>query len=199
MDVNYVVIAVEDSLSEAVVRRLLRDQDCHVLAHRVMGLQGVSWLKSRAQQFIDASKAVPHIVLIDLDAEECAPSLLQNWFRGQVGPGLLVRVAVREVEAWLLADRHGFAKFSGTAVAKIPLDADAIADPKQHLIGLFRSGKKQRMASEIIPEAGSSAKVGFGYNRHLCQFVEQDWNVSNAVNHSDSLRRAVLRLQQFWA
>jgi hypothetical protein len=197
MDVSHIVIAVEDSLSEAVVKRLLREYGNQAISCRVMGNQGVGWLKARTQQFLNASKSIPHIVLIDLDTGNCAPGLLQEWFGRKKSPYLLVRVAVREVEAWLLADRSGFARFAGTTAKKLPLDADSIADPKQYLINVFRSGKKQRIASEIVPEIGSTAKVGFGYNRHLCRFVEEEWSVDNAIEHSASLRRTVIRLREF--
>ena len=71
------------------------------------------------------------MVLTDLDMGECAPTLLNEWLLVPTHHNPLFRVAVREVESWVLADRDRFAKFIGIRKTLVPVNADAIDDPKR--------------------------------------------------------------------
>ena len=193
----HVVIAVEDDLSEAVLRRLLQASGKPFIIHQVLGKQGGGWLKNHVPQFLAASRGIPHIVLTDLDNNVCASNLLHDWFGNRTEKNLLVRIAVREIESWLLADSDGFAKFARIPVNKVPVNPDRLDDPKQFLINLFRKSKSKRLAQEIIPEQGSTASIGPGYNYHLSEFVNSAWSLERAVIQSDSLRKAVHRIAGF--
>ena len=50
----------------------------------------------------------------------CAPALLTAWQLAAPQATLLFRIAVRETEAWVLADRRVFSDFAGTPVSKVP-------------------------------------------------------------------------------
>lgn len=113
------------------------------------------------------------------------------------GYGYLNRVAVREVEAWLLADREAFAEFLGISVTLMPQDADAIADPKQKLINLARKSKNKTLREGIVPNSKTTAKIGRDYNGQLIPFVKQIWKVDSAIPNSSSLERAMKALLKF--
>lgn len=113
------------------------------------------------------------------------------------GYGYLNRVAVREVEAWLLADREAFAEFLGISVTLIPQDVDAIADPKQKLINLARKSKNKTLREGIVPNSKTTAKIGRDYNGQLIPFVKQIWKVDSAIPNSSSLERAMKALLKF--
>jgi hypothetical protein len=135
-------------------------------------------------------------VLADLDLAECVPGLLNDWRATDLPDSLLFRVAVREVEAWLIADRSGLADYVGFAVARLPAQAEAETDPKRALINAARRSRK-KLAREIVPAPGSAAPIGPLYNAHLIQFVQRHWNVEQAAVQAPSLGRTLERLQGF--
>ena len=57
------------------------------------------------RQFCEIARYQPVLVITDLDRVACAATLIRGWTANDTLPvTLLLRVAVREVEAWLLAD-----------------------------------------------------------------------------------------------
>ena len=110
---------------------------------------------------------------------------------------MIFRIAVREVEGWLLADRQSFSKFIGMSVNLIPEDTETIPDPKQKLIELVRKSKNKELREDIVPSMRTTARVGPNYNGRLGFFVTSYWKIQSAVNHSASLKRAVNTIAKF--
>lgn len=191
------LVAVEDDLSAAAMRKLIRVSGREFVITRIMNARGYGQLKANIARFKTACYVLPHLVLTDLDKYPCPPALLEDWDATTLPPQLLLRIAVREVEAWLLADSEGIATFLSVAKNKIPNDPEAEADPKRTLINLARKSRKRRIAIELVPEAGSSARIGPLYNERLAEFVEKTWNVERARTVAPSLDRALLRLSSF--
>ena len=104
------LLVVEDAPSEAVLRRLVGLAGNKLNVTDVIRAGGFGQIKSRIANFRNACHVVPHIVMTDLDAYPCPPDLLKDWKVGELPDRMLMRVAVREVESWLLADRDGIAK-----------------------------------------------------------------------------------------
>ena len=80
------------------------------------------------------SNRQPFLVLRDWDSNDgvaCVPALLDK-LRGEAAgsPGLAVRIAVRSVESWLLADSEAFSTFFRVRRDLLPTEPDEIADPK---------------------------------------------------------------------
>ena len=159
--------------------------------------RGYGYLKRNIRGFNKASKGMPYLILTDLDDKECAPVLIQEWLPETRNPNLIFRIAVREVESWVLADRLGFAKFLGIARDKLPKNPDDLINPKAHLINLARRSKKRDLREDIVPRVGSTAKQGPAYNERLVSFVRETWNPSNACQHSPSLERTLKALEVF--
>jgi hypothetical protein len=115
---------------------------------------------------------------------------------------LVFRVAVREIESWLPADREGFADFLGIGSDLIPLQPDQIPDPKQTLVKLARRSRRRTLRESIVPRRGSTAVQGPDYNGCLGDFVRGHWNRNAAAERSPSLDRTWTRLMAFkptWA
>ncbi|MBE9483418.1 MAG: DUF4276 family protein [Bacteroidetes bacterium] len=210
-------IAVEDDLSEAVIRKILPDK--YVVGKRRNLKQGGSGhLKKSIRAYNkNAAKGMPITVLTDLDkpltparryttpvvidsdAEKyrCAPTLIKKWLPVPIHHNLLFRVAVREVEAWVLADRDRFARFLDIEETSIPVDVDGIDDPKKCLTDLARKSCKRELREAIAPKKGSTAKYGKDYNGPLIQFVEDRGDPRAAMRNSPSLKRAIKAVENF--
>ena len=192
-----ITIAVEDVLSEAVVREMLKQSERPFSIGLCLNKGGYGYLKRIVPGLNKAAQGMPYLVLTDLDNAECPLAIISNWLKTPKHRNLIFRVAVREVEAWLLADREAFAEFLGIAVTLIPQDADAIADPKQTLINLAKKSRKRTLRKGIVPPSKTTAKIGRDYNGQLIPFVKQIWKVDSAIPHSSSLERAMKALLTF--
>lgn len=191
-------LVYEDVLRGAVLDKIL----AHVEADYVVGLRlsknGFGYIKKNIRGFNKAAQGSPYLVLTDLDQTDCPITLIQDWLGGQPKhPNLLFRIAVREVESWLLADRRAFSDFFAVDLAKVPQNPDQVDDPKRDLINLVRTSKQKDLRQAIVPEQGSTAKVGKDYNAPLLKFISQPWRVREAMNQSKSLQRTVFALEAF--
>jgi hypothetical protein len=190
-------LVYEDILSEAVLRKLITNSRKKYQIGISYNAYGCGRIKNKINGFNNAAKGMPYLVLTDLDEYECPPVLISHWFAGAIHNNLLFRVAVREVEAWLLACRNSFATYLGVSENKIPADVDAIQDTKQFLVNLAKRSRKRRIKLDIVPQEGSTAKVGPAYNDRLVYYVENIWDVATACQNSLSLRKAVAAIDNF--
>ncbi len=192
-----VIIAVEDFLSEAVLRTILHQSDRTFSISNCLGRKGFGYLKKNISNFNMSSKGIPFIILTDLDRTECAPALINSWLNFQKSNNLLFRIAVREVESWVMAHRSAFSSFLGIAKELVPLNTDAIDDPKRFLINLAAKSKKRIVKEAIVPNRHSTATIGPDYNDTLISFIQSKWNVRQALKNSQSLKRAFFAINSF--
>lgn len=192
-----IVVAVEDELSGEVMRRLIAASGRNFAIDRLINTRGNGQIKAGINKFKSACHAVPHVILTDLDKYSCPLALLQAWKAIRLPPQLLFRIAVREVESWLLADRDGIAEFLHVAVAKVPRNPESELDPKRSLINLARRSRKRRLVEELVPAQGSSASIGPLYNARLSEFVNTAWDIDRAKVLAESLSRTIDRLASF--
>lgn len=186
--------ATEDEVSEIVAAKLVRE----VVPNGVVGLRlrrgGVGYLRSSLPKLYQMAEREHVLLLADLDRQPCAAGLIASWIGDRALPDkLLFRVPVREIEAWLLADRQGMAALMGVSEASLPPEPDALLDPKQALLNAARNAGRN-IRSELIASRGAVASQGLGYNRVLSEYVDTGWNIDRAVKRSASLRRAITRL-----
>ena len=135
------------------------------------------------------------LMIADADQAVCAPVQFASWFPRGAHPNLLLRLAVRESESWVLADRIAFAEFAQVSAAVVPRLPDELPDPKQSLLNLIRRGKRRDLRDEMLPARESRSKIGLGYNAHLQRFVCERWSADRALENSPSLARAVGRIR----
>jgi hypothetical protein len=184
--------AVEGPIDEAVLRRVL--SDLGIVLGPVFGKKGKSFLRTRIHGYNSAAIHSYWTVLIDLDHDaDCAPALRQEWL---LNPArfMCFRVAVREVESWLLADRERFARFIGVPKERIPGEPDQLENPKRTIIDLARRSRRSEIRRDVVPRTGSGREVGPGYTSRMIEFVHSHWRPSVAESHSDSMRRCRARL-----
>lgn len=194
-------LAVEDVLSEAVLREILKQSQRPFSVGTCLNRGGYGYLKKNLPGLNNAAQGMPYLVLTDLDNAECPLAIISKWLSKPKHPNLIFRIAVKEVEAWLLAHREAFAKFLGISVNLIPDDVDAIPDPKQFLINLARKSNKTSLRDAIVPAANSTASIGKDYNGKLIKFVQEDWQMELAQANSRSLQKAVnaiINFQPHW-
>jgi hypothetical protein len=193
-----IALATEDALSEAVAIALLQQSGREYRIWQRLRRKGFGYLKSKAHAFNQmAFSGLPVLLLTDLDRHPCAPALRRDWLPGPISERLLFRVAVREVESWLIADPEGLAGFLGISRAKIPLAPDQLPEAKGSLLSLVKTSRKRALRSEILPAPGSTAPVGLGYNLQWSRFVRDHWSPRRAAERSPSLQHARLRIREF--
>lgn len=110
-----------------------------------------------------------------------------------------MRVAVHEIEAWIMADVDNFAAFLGVKHQLLPSYPDQVADPKSEIARLARGSSKKAVRANIAPDPTSGAKIGKAYTSEMTRFVEKDWQLDNATQNSASLARAIQRFDEFFS
>ncbi|MBN2684969.1 MAG: hypothetical protein JXR40_06795 [Pontiellaceae bacterium] len=198
----------EDVLSCAVMNKLVdycnsngRDVPLSFYPGFPENKRGCGNLKNLIPAVCNMAKAnLRTFILTDLDLAECAPSLIRQWFsveamQTEVSDNLLFRVAEKEIEAWLLADRKGLSAFLDISIVNFPENPDMERDPKQCLLNIIRSKGRRRIHKDMLPR--KNAHLGPEYNAQLCRFVQDNWNVGCAKEKSESLARAVAAICRF--
>ena len=186
--------AVEGIVDEAVVRKLIAHAEA--TPGDVYGKQGKSFLRQRIAGYNNAAEHAPWLVLVDLDNDEhCASPLRSAWLL-QPAPYLCFRVAVREVEAWLLADTEHLAGFLGVARSRLPRDPERLANPKTTMVDLARASRRRDIREDMVPRPGSGRQIGPAYSSRLIEFASADWRPDVAAGRADSLMRAMRCLER---
>jgi hypothetical protein len=191
-----VTAAVEGDLDEALLRRILDHVGMSVRA--VYGRKGKRFLLQSINGYNNAARYAPWIVLVDLDRDcDCAPPCAQKWL-ARPSTQMCFRVAVRAIEAWLLADRERLAQLLGVNAAWLPTNPDCLHDPKRELIDLARRSRRRAIRDDLVPRQGSGRSVGPLYTTRMIEFLQNDtsgWRLDQALRASESLARCVLRLR----
>ncbi len=193
-------MAVEDSLSEVILRALISQSGRLYAVGFCYSRGGYGYLKDKINGFNNAAKGgTPFFVLTDLDKTACPPELIRQWLSPphKKHPNLIFRIAVHEVESWVLAHHDAFAKFLGIKMDLIPEKVDEIPDPKKFLIDLAKKSSQADLRNAIVPPSGSSRAQGPDYNGKLSLFVRESWCAASASKRSPSLARALKTIKEF--
>jgi hypothetical protein len=139
----------------------------------------------------------PVLVLTDLDKTVCPATLRMDWLdQRPCPPGLLPRVAEREIESWLLADHDAVAALLGqSAGRRLPDRPDTLPDPKAFLLEPAQRAPRD-VRQDLLPEPGAIASKGLGYNARLCEVVRASWQPRRAAERSPSLYRTIGRIRE---
>jgi len=187
-----VSFAVEGPTDEAVVRKMAKHVGAEV--HQVLGKSGKHWVLARLQGLNQSARGQPWYVLVDLDQDAPCAGEFVHRVLPHPSPSMRFRVAVRSIEAWLLADRAGFARFFGVRQAELPLAPESESNPKGVVVNLARRSRKRHVLGGVPPRAGSGRSTGDLYSSLLIEFVAKQWDLEVARRNSVSLDRALLRL-----
>ena len=196
-----VSIAVEGDTDAPVAIKLAADAG--FVAESVYDSGGKGRLDAALRGYNLAAKWSPWLVLRDLDNDaECAPVFLRRK-RFVPAAWMAYRLAVRQVEAWLLADFEAVAEFLSVAPQVVPMNPDGLANPKQSLVNLARRHSSRRAIRDaMVPREGDRVAVGPEYESAIIEFAQDHWSLKRAVVRSDSLGRAradLRRLATAWS
>jgi hypothetical protein len=189
--------AVEGIVDEAVLRRLVRA--VRAQAGPVFGKTGKQQLLERLPGYNNAARYSPWLVLVDLDDDaNCAPP-----FKAATLPTpsqwMCFRVAVREVEAWVLGDRQRAAEFLDVNPNLLPADPEREENPKRIVVNLARRSRNRDIRQDLVPREGSGRSEGPAYASRLIEFVsdaQHGWRPTVAAHASDSLARCLRSLRR---
>jgi hypothetical protein len=184
--------AVEGLVDEAVVQRLITHAGG--LSGAIYTSRGKSALLAGLRAYNQAARHSRWAVIIDLDHDaDCAPEFCAAHLP-VISEFMCFRVAVREVESWLLADREQIAHFLGVPDNRVPQLPDEIADPKWQMVDLARHSRKRDIRDDLVPQPGSGRETGPAYPSRLIEFAGDTvggWRPDVAARASDSLSRCL--------
>jgi hypothetical protein len=189
-----IAIATEDQLSEAIALRLIADIPTPHFIQLKLGRTGNGYLRSRMSSWYQMAQHQVMLVLTDLDRANCLVEFRDQWLVAEPPKNLLLRIAVREVESWVLADHVAMRGLIG-AKGVLPVSPDELPDPKQSLLRLAKGASKQ-VRDDLLKTIDGNLSPGLGYNARLTEFVTSVWNPQRAAGRSPSLARARLRLKE---
>ena len=195
---KHVSLATEDELSEAIGLRLLAELPAGFSSPQCLRKGGFGYLRSRMSNWCQMAQFQAGVVITDLDKKPCPIALKKDWLGGlELPENLLLRIAVREVESWVLADHEGMRKLIGPKIA-LPTLPDELPDPKQHLLKLAKAAPRD-VRDDLVKVDGAVAGQGIGYNARLSAWVKSVWDPARAAELSPSLHRTRLRLSELAA
>jgi hypothetical protein len=192
-----IYLAVEDDLSEWILRRLLSTRSVKYAIGPVFNKGGFGYLKKQTPAFNNMAKACPILMLTDLDQRPCAPGLISDWLSQPKQCDFLLRVAVREVESWLLASDSELRTFLGVRSNVNFPDPETLIDPKLELLQLASKSPRRELREAIFRrDGGGGLKQGPAYNSELSRFIDGSWSHDTAALKCPSLRGLLASLSE---
>lgn len=186
-----VYLAAEDVPGLAVGRKLVAEQPA-LSVYWEENARGYGRLKIKTPKYDQmGAKGLPVLLLTDLDSAPCPSGKVADWLGRAPSRGFLFRICVREVEAWLLADREALAEFLKVKVTTLPLSPESLDDPKAKLIKLAQKSPR-RIRLGLAP-------IGPDYNELLSGFIAENWSIDRAAERAPSLTRARQRVAELAA
>lgn len=196
---NRVDLVVEDRVSEAVARRILLSKNIPIGTAR--GFHGKGYIDSKHSSYYNASRNVPYqhyLVIRDLDTSDCVKKLL-----ARISPGrskkFIFRVAIKEIETWLIADSDNFAEYLGVHKSRLQIDPESIEDPKRFIVNLAAGSRKREIRRALRSDGSGGISYGSGFNSTMIEFVQAKWDFDSAASKSESLFRALAAIDELKA
>ena len=141
------------------------------------------------------------LILRDFDHDApCPPALVHNLMAGQtIAPRLSLRIAVRALESWLLADIEGFSSEFSVKREHVPANPDDRDNPKKDLVQACGHSIRGEIRRAMTPHPRSGRKVGREYTSRVIRFANNRWSPERAAQRSPSLHRALEALRRLVA
>lgn len=192
-----VSVAVEGQSDAAVVVRILSLVGCSV--HAVYGRTGKAAIDHSLPGYNSAARFAPWLVLRDLDADAPCASELARGILPQPARWMRFRIAVREMECWLLADPETLSDYLRVPRRLMPHNPEVLPDPKLTLVNLARRSRVASVRRDMVPEPGVCAVVGPGYVARVSEFARDHWRPDVARLNSGSLDKCIQRARELRA
>jgi hypothetical protein len=194
MAIMGVSVGVEGQSDQGVASAIIKS--CGLSVAGYFGNHGKHSLLKKLPGYNAAAMHSPWIVLVDLDKDGPCPGAKCNEWLPNPSPLMCFRIAVREMESWLLADREEIARFLGVPESRIPAQPETLDDPKATLISLASRSRKRDIREGLVPRPGSGRSVGSTYASDISSFARTQWRPSVAAEAAPSLARCISRVQQ---
>lgn len=191
----YVLIVVEGSSDASVIARLFQDHGIQVAATYIT--HGKDELDARIPKYNQAAMHSPFFIVRDLDRDApCASSLIEKLLTTARAPHLDLRVATPQIEAWLLGDSDGFARFFGVPKNAIPTAPETVRNAKHTLLDVLRRSRSRRIRDGMLPEANMTARIGPEYTGLVSEYAQLHWSWRRAAGVCSSLARCVRAIER---
>lgn len=195
----FVAAAVEGPTDQAAVEKILASRSLSLDFKRVYQTGGKAKLDQKIASYNAAAQRSPWFVLrdSDRDGQDCPARA-----RAKILPlerqssALCFRLAVRALEAWLLADKEAFAREFAVSPAAVPPAPESLLDPKLALIEVCRKSRKADVRRAMVPPASSGRKVGPEYTTFVSEYCRNAWRPDTAAMNAPSLSRALEELDK---
>lgn len=185
----------EGPLDHAILTRLIRSKGGEI--GRMHGGEGKPPILRNLDGYNVAARHSLWLVMVDLNGDyRCAPEARTDWMVNPADTMCFV-VAVRQVEAWLLADAERISRFLSVSRSRIPRQPEQLQRPKRDIVQLARRSRSRRIREDLVPRQRSGREVGSAYTSRLIDFVEdleQGWRPYVAAESAPSLARCLTRL-----
>lgn len=181
-----VFVVVEGASDEQAARAILRHCGRDVHDVRVSG--GKTRLDPKIPNYIRAARHGTWVIFRDTDGE-CPVTLRERLLSGETPESsFALRLAHSMTEAWLMADRSGFATYFHVSPDSIPSDPDGEPHAKRTLLTICRKSRDRRIREGVVHD---SDHAGPEFVYFVNEFARTAWRVEAAMENSPSLRRAV--------
>jgi hypothetical protein len=158
---------------------------------------GAAAIDEKLQRWSRPSNHTAMLVLRDWDDADnsSCPAALRSKLTGVSCPeNVALRIVVRSIETWLMADRQAAIKFFRTS--EIPSDPEDLRRPKIALVNACRRSSSASIRRGMVPLTGSGSPVGVDFARLVIEFGVLHWDPLRARQNAPSLDRTLVRLGQ---
>lgn len=194
-----VLYAVEGGTDVAVAEKLI----VHVgrRPRQVSAAGGSGAIDAKLKRWCQPSNHAPMLILRDwdlVDGVPCPPALLDKVAPHATRPAnVSIRIVVRSMESWLMADTWAARKFFRTS--RLPTDPELITTPKLSLVEACRSSSLRRVRVGMVPRPGSGGATGPDFALLVGEYAREYWDPVRAQENAPSLRRAIARMNELVA
>lgn len=160
---------------------------------KVIVAGGKTQLDPKIAKYNQAARQSSWIVFRDSDGK--CPARLRTELTATIAtwsPNFLLRIAHSMTEAWLLADRDGFADFFRVKAGQVPTDPESLPHAKHEVLRLCGSSRARVIRQDMVRSTGETGPL---YVNRLNEFASTRWDVTSAAANCDSLRRAIRSIQ----
>lgn len=202
-----VYIVGEDDVTKEIIKKII--VYCGIDKINIIGSLPArgGQIKHQINNYNKLASSNPVILLMDLDANNCPPQLIQKLHINEKSDKFILNIAIDEAEAWLMADRKNFASYFQVDISTIPQSQLTRLNGPKSVIEMdfpiksslylntciIPTSRSEKIRAQMIPE--KNACKGKEYNSAVLPFIRDRWDIVNAMENSDSLKRMVHRIQ----
>ena len=201
MDVDgpWVRVVVEGPSDLAAAEKLLGSRGVRADPVRSIIAGGKTRLDPRLKSYNAAAHHGGWFVLrdADQDGDDCPVVVRQTLLApASQAPSMCFRLAVRSLEAWLMADAEALTSHFALVRSRVPARPEEERDPKQAFVNACRSSRRSDVRAAVVPPTGSARSVGPEYVAFVSDYCRLAWRPDVAAASAPSLRRALAEIDR---